>query len=403
MVQVISADKSCSQLVNQLMAWLATQADVSFSSDTSAYTQARQRLPEKALEQLVRQSGHQLDEQVELTERWQGHRVKVVDGSTVQMCDTASNQSEYPQPKSQTPGCGFPMAKIVVLFSLLTGAVLDVMIAPFTTSELGLARLLYQQLCPNDVVVADRFYGTYADLSMVQAQGAHAVFRLHQSRKSDLERGKRLGEADYLVLWHKPLKCPKAMSRQQFDPLPNSLWVRQLSYRMSQPGFRTKTVTLVTTLLDAQTYSKSSLATLYRLRWQVEVNLKHLKTTLKLEFVRCKSPEMVRKDLLVHLLSYNLLRSFMLRSAIETTIPVLQLSLQAARQLLVSFIPQLMSANDLQRDPYYDLMLVLLWEQRLPQRPNRVEPRVVKRRPKSYPRLTRPRSPVCSTPTKAVI
>jgi len=385
------------------MAWLATQADASFSSDTSAYTQARQRLPEKALEQLVRQSGRQLDEQERATERWQGHRVKVLDGSTVQMCDTVANQSEYPQPSSQTPSCGFPMAKIVVLFSLLTGAVLDVMIAPFTTSELGLARLLYQQLCPHDVVVADRFYGTYADLSMVQAQGAHAVFRLHQSRKSDLERGKRLGEADYLVLWHKPLKCPKAMSRQQFDSLPNSLWVRQLSYSVSQPGFRTKTVTLVTTLLDAQTYSKSSLAALYHLRWQVEVNLKHLKTTLKLEFVRCKSPEMVRKDLLVHLLSYNLLRSFMLKSAIETAIPILELSLQAARQLLVSFIPQLMYANDLQRDQYYDLMLVLLWEQRLPQRPNRVEPRVVKRRPKSYPRMTRPRSPICSTPTQALI
>lgn len=399
----MSADKSCSHLVNQVMAWLASQEGADFSSDTSAYTQARQRLPEKALAQLLEQSGRQLDEQIDSRLRWKGHWVKVLDGSTIQMCDTDANQAEYPQPSTQTPGCGFPMAKIVVLFSLLTGAVLAVMIAPFTTSELKLARLLYEQLCPNDVVVADRFYGTYADLSMVQERGAHAVFRAHAGRKSDLKSGKRLGEADYLVLWHRPLKCPQAMTPQQFAQLPEYLWLRQLSYQVSQAGFRTKTVTLVTTLLDAQVYAKATLADLYRLRWHAEVNLKHLKTTLKMEFVRCKSPAMVRKDLLVHLLSYNLLRSFMLESAVETAIPVLQLSLQAARQLLLSFMPQLIHANHTQRCQYYDLMLVLLWEQRLPQRPNRVEPRVVKRRPKSYRRMTRPRSPIRSTPTQAAV
>lgn len=179
--------------------------------------------------------------------------------------------------------------------------------------------------------------------------------------------------------------------------------MRQLSYQVTQAGFRTKTVTLVTTLLDAQTYSRDSLAALYRLRWQAEVNLKHLKTTLKLEFVRCKSPEMVRKDLWVHCLSYNLLRAFLFDSATAMIIPTLQLSVQSARQLLLTFMPQLIHADETQRYEYYDLMLVLLWEQRLPQRPNRVEPRVVKRRPKSYPRLTRPRSPIRSTPTQAVV
>lgn len=381
------------------MAWLASQGTITISSDTSAYTQARQRLPEAGIEHLMQQSGQALE--AELTEAvlWQGHRVKMLDGTTLQMCDTAANQAEYPQPQSQAPGCGFPMVKVLVLFSLLSGAVLEVMIAPFTTSELGLARLLlYQRLSVNDVVVADRLYGTDADLSMVKAQGAHAVFRAHPSRKSDLNRSKRLGEADDLVQWQKPLKRPTAMSEQQFAQLPGVLWVRQLSYQINQPGFRTKTVTLVTTLLNAQTYSKASLAALYRLRWQAEVNLKHLKTTLKLEFVRCKSPAMVRKDIFVHCLGYNLLRSLILDSVAETAIPTLQMSMQASRQVLLTFMPQLMSAEEVQRYEYYGLIMVLLWEQRLPQRPNRVEPRVVKRRPKCYSRLTRPRSPIRSTP-----
>lgn len=399
----MSADKSCSHVVNQVMAWLASQGEIAFSSDTSAYTQARQRLPEAGVEQLMQQSGQAVE--AELTEAvlWQGHRVKILDGTTLQMCDTAVNQADYPQPKSQTPGCGFPMVKVLVLFSLLSGAVLDVMIAPFTTSELGLARKLYKRLSAKDVVVADRLYGTYADLSMVKAQGANAVFRAHSARKSDLQGGKPLGAGDCLVQWQKPLKCPKAMSQQQFAQLPEMLWVRQLSYQISPPGFRTKTVTLVTTLLDAQTYSKASLAQLYRLRWQAEVNLKHLKTTLKMEFIRCKSPAMVRKDILIHCLSYNLLRTFMLDSVAETTIPTLQFSMQSARQLLLTFMPQLMNAEETQRYEYYGLMTALLWEQRLPQRSNRVEPRVVKRRPKSYPRLTRPRSPIRSTPIQAAV
>jgi Transposase DDE domain len=386
------------------MAWLASQdSAIAFSSDTSGYTQARQRLPEAGIEQLLQLSGQALEEELSEARLWQGHRVKLLDGSTLQMCDTATNQAEYPQPSSQKPGCGFPMVKVLVMFSLLSGAVLEVMIAPFTASELGLARQLYARLCPNDVVVADRLYGTYADLSMVQAQGADAVFRLHAGRKSDLKRGKRLGEADVLVQWRKPSPRPKALTPEQFAQLPDVLQVRQLSYQIQQPGFRTKTVTLVTTLLDAKTYTKASLAELYGLRWHAEVNLKHLKTTLKLEFVRCKSPAMVRKDILVHCLSYNLLRTLMFDSVVATEIPSLQLSIQSARQLLVAFLPQLMNATEQQRDERYHLMLILLWEQRLPQRPNRVEPRAVKRRPKSYPRLTRPRVPIRSTPIQIAV
>jgi len=398
---VLSADKSCSHVVNQVMAGLVSAGEVEYSSDTSAYSQARGRLPEAALGQLVRSSGAQLEQQISPQALWQGHPVKLLDGSGISMCDTSANQEAYPQVSSQKAGCGFPIAKIVVLFSLLSGAVLGVMVDSSNTAELVMARALYKLLCPNDIVLGDRLYGTYVDLVLVQAQGAHGVFRCHQSRKCEFEQGKALGKEDHLVVWHKPSKRPKGMSQEEFAALPATLLVRQLRYQGVEPGFRTQTVILVTTLLDAQRYSKAKLAELYNLRWQAEVNLKHLKTTLKMDFLRCKSPAMVRKDLYVHLLAYNLLRALMLQSSQQNGIEPLQLSVQSARQLLLSFIPQLIHADVLQRQDRYQLILILLWEQRLPQRPHRSEPRVVKRRPKSYPRMTRPRSSYRSDQTQA--
>lgn len=381
------------------MAWLVSQGEVKISSDTSAYTQARGRLSEVALRQILAQSGAQLEGQLHPETLWQGHRVKLLDGSTVQMADTSANQTEYPQPQTQKEGCGTPIAKIVVLFSLLTGAVLGVMIAPLPRAELVMARMLYHLLAPGDVVLGDRLYGTYADLAFVQARGADGVFRAHQSRTCDFQQGQALGKDDHLVLWHKPKECPKAMSAAEFASLPEQMSVRQLRYHVQVPGFRTQTVILVTTLLDAQRYTKAKLAALYNLRWQAEVNLNHLKTTLKMEFLRCKSPTMVRKDLYMHLLAYNLLRSFMLSSSQEKGINPLHLSVQSARQLLLTFLSELIHATDQQRHERYQMMFILLWEQRLPQRTHRSEPRAVKRRPKSYLRLSRPRSSYRSNQT----
>ena len=232
------------------------------------------------------------------------------------MPDTKVNQTAYPQHSNQAPGCGFPIAKILVMFSLATGAAMGVLIDALNTSDVTLARRLYSTLRPGDVALADRAFGTYVDLVLVQSQQADVVFRRHQSRKSDFRRGKKLGIADHIVTWNKPLRRPKAMSAEEFAHLPDCVKVREVHFPIRQQGFRTKEIIVVTTLLDAKTYTKAQLAKLYQLRWEVEVDLRHVKTTLGMDELRGKTPQMVRKEIYVHLIAYNLLRTLMWEAGI---------------------------------------------------------------------------------------
>ena len=214
------------------------------------------------------------------------------------MSDTAANQAAYPQHRNQKTGCGFPIAQLVVIFSLLTGAVVSACVASFKDSEIVISRLLYGDLDPDDVMLGDQAYGSYADLALVQQQGADAVFRKHHARQTDFRRGKKLGIGDHLVVWSKPQQCPKHMSLEEFDALPSTLRVREVCLRLNRPGFRVQKIIVVTTLLNAKRYTANQLSVLYGLRWQAaEVNLRYLKTTLKMEMITAKTPSMVRKEI----------------------------------------------------------------------------------------------------------
>ncbi len=264
------------------------------------------------------------------------------------MSDTNANQQVYPQHSNQAAGCGFPIAQLVVMFSLTTGAVLDAMLATFSTSELTLARQLYQQLHAQDVVLADSAFGTYADLALVQAAGADGVFRKQHARKTDFCTGKKLGIGDHIVTWFRPAKSASALAEQDFARLPATLLVREVHLLLYRKGFRPKEIILVTTLLDSQQYSKQKLADLYDRRWQAaEVNLKHLKTTLNMEMLTAQTPQMVRKAIWVHMMAYNLLRTLMWQArptVADGKTP--QLSLQGTRQVFNQFVPLLATSTN---------------------------------------------------------
>ncbi|MBE7385105.1 MAG: IS4 family transposase [Leptolyngbya sp. SIO1E4] len=391
--QVIDADKSLSQAVKRVSTWLAVAGETLPSEDTGGYSKARKRLPFEGLPPLLARTAAALQAQLKPEHLWCGRRVKAFDGTGIQMSDTVANQQAYPQLSSQKAGCGFPIARVVVWFCVTTGAVLAAAMAPFTTSEWQLARQLYAQLSGDDVVVADSAYGTYADLAWVQAAGADGVFRKHHARHCDFRRGKKLGIGDHLVVWQRPSQCPRSMTPEVFATLPMSLAVREVHLSIQQPGFRPTQIILVTTLLDPKRYPKAKLAELYQLRWQAtEVNLRHLKTTLDMEMIAVKTPAMVRKDLWMHLLAYNLLRTLMWQASQQATGVASRLSLQGTRQQFNHFRPELTQAHGDKRHPLYQTLLLLVSTLVVPLRPHRCEPRVVKRRPKPFPRMQQPRS-----------
>ncbi len=389
--QVLDADKSCHNAVSRVIAWLSGENVELPSQDTGAYCQARQRLPEKLLQQLFTKAAQGLQNKITREHLWCGRHVKVIDGSTVSMPDTAENQKIYPQPSTQAPGCGFPIAKIGVLFSLATGAAIALVIDVLNTHDVKLARGLYEFLNSNDVLLGDRAFCSYADLVFIKKRQADAVFRKHQGRKQELRRGKIVGSHDKLVVWHKPKSCPKGLTKEEFANLPLILPVREVHYYIAIPGFRTQQVSLITTLLDAKAYSTLELVKLYEFRWDVELDLKHLKTTLGMDILRSKTPVMVRKEIYVYLLAYNLLRTLMWEAGTTYGVLPLRLSLQGTRQHLDNFIPQLLAASGNKRRRIYRILLAMIVHKTVPERPGRSEPRVRKRRPKAYPLMQQPR------------
>ncbi|MBD2511884.1 IS4 family transposase [Nostoc muscorum FACHB-395] len=389
--QVLDADKSCHNAVSKVIAYLAGLEVEIPSTDTSGYCQARSRLPEILLQKLFQQSGQNLEQKVTPEYLWCGRNVKVIDGSTVSMPDTLENQKAYPQPSTQASGCGFPIAKIGVVFSLATGAAIALCIDILNTHDIKLARNLYKFLNPLDILLGDRAFCAYADLISIKNLNCDAVFRKHQARKTTMRKGKIIGSSDKLVTWYKPKRCPQGLSKDEFDVLPSTITVREIYYYIVIPGFRTERVSLITTLLDTITYSTLEIVGLYGKRWDVELDLRHLKTTLGMDVLRCKTPSMVRKEIYVYLLAYNLLRSLMWSAGTSYGTPPLRLSLQGTRHHLDNFIPELLAAASYKRLQIYRTLLKVIAHKAVPDRPARNEPRVRKRRPKAYPLMTKPR------------
>ena len=394
--QVLSADHSCRAAVARLIAHRISRGQCPCSAETGAYCQARKRLPEEFFSNVARQTGRALDKGVDPRCLWKRRRVYVYDGSSVSMPDTPENQLAYPQPDTQKPGLGFPLARIAAIFSLACGAVLDVGICRYAgkgQSELGMLRTLWNLFRPGDVMLADRLMCTWTEMVMLKQRGVDCVCRLTSHRKADFRRGKCLGKDDHIVKWLKPTK-PRSIDRKTYDALPEFLMIRECRVRVEQPGFRVKTLIVATTLLDADEFTKDDLAQLYRARWNAELDLRSLKQTLQMDVLRCKTPELVRKELWTHILAYNLIRTIMAQAATKHGIEPRSISFKGAVQTLEAFQPAIAlqgEHNSAFRKILYEHLLDAIATHRVADRPDRYEPRLRKRRPKHYGFLRKPR------------
>ncbi len=396
--QVLSADHSCRAAVARLIAHRIGQGQSPCSSETGAYCQARKRLPEKFYSSVVCQTGRTLEASVDQNWLWKNRHVHMFDGSTVSMPDTPKNQKAYPQLYNQAVGVGFPIARIAAIISLTCGAVLDLAICRYAgkgQGEISLLRRMWGLFRQGDVLLTDCLMCTWTELVMLQQRGVDSVTRLNRAtRKADFRRGKRLGKDDHIVRWRKPRR-PRSIDRKTYDSLPEFLTVREVRVRVEQPGFRTKTLVVVTTLLDPEEFTKSDLAELYRARWNNELDLRSIKITLQMDILRCKTPEMVRKEIWTHLLAYNLIRTVIAQAANKHDILPRSISFKGALQTLEAFQP-LIDFQEYRgssfRSDVYQQVLDSLVVHRVADRPDRFEPRKRKRRPKKYPNLIKSRN-----------
>jgi len=393
--QVLYAGSSCRDAVALGLAQQAAgDAMPQVSVDPTAYCQARKRLPLAVLQEGLRVIGQRLAQQVGQAGRWCGRRAWLVDGTTCSMPDTPDLQKAFGQPDGQAEGCGFPVAKIVAMFCWASGAVLEAAIGPCALSELWLWRSLWHLLSAGDVVVADRFYCTFADLAGLKARRCDGVFRLHHQRSADFRQGKPLGKNDRLVTWLRPTyqSRPRGMNRRQWQALPETLTIRLLRFTVDIPGFRCRSIVVATSLLDPLAYSAEQIAALYRDRWLIELRFRDIKITLGMDVLRGKSADVVRKEIHMHLLAYNLIRCLMWQAACDHGRNLHRLSFAGTISYLHAVGPFLWLLRGTDKARYLQ-QLLLQWIARdpNPDRPNRIEPRAVKRRPKKYSRLIQPR------------
>jgi len=389
--QCLSPDHSCRDAVARLLAWRLACGLKPCSADTGAYCTARGGLPEEALHGLVRETGREIEDESPQTWLWHGRKVRVVDGSTLTMPDTDENQAAYPQQKTQKPGCGFPIARILVVFSLSLGTVLEAAIGKYygkQTGENSLFRTLYGALEEGDIILADRYFSGWSDIALPLGRGIDIVVRKHQHRRTDFRSGERLGKDDHLVSWSKPVR-PKWMSVAQYRELPDELTLREVRIRVSQKGFRTQSLVVVTTLLDAEAYPPEEIALLYRRRWQAELYLRSLKIVLQMDHLRCKTPERVRNEFFTHLLGYNLIRGVMAAAAFQSGKSPWEISFKGTLQTLGQFLPILLSK--VSSEAWCEALLTAVATHNVGDRPDRFEPRLRKRRPKPYKHLREPR------------
>jgi hypothetical protein len=396
--QVLSADHSCRAAVARLMAHRLSRGQRPCSAETGAYCQARQRLPETFFADVACSVGRSLDARAERDWLWKGRRVYLFDGTTVTMPDTPENQKAYPQVYNQKPGLGFPIARIGALISLACGAVVNLGFCQYAgkgQGEVSLLRRLWDVLRPGDVLLGDRLMANWASIVLLGERGVDMVSRLNKAhRRADFRRGQRLGADDHLVRWAKPTSI-RSLDREAYHARPEFVTVRETRIPVLQPGFRTREIVVVTTLLDPRQTTKDDLATLYRARWNNELDLRSIKSTMQMRELRCKTPELVHKEVWTHILAYNLIRTVMAQAAARHGVAPRAISFKGAMQTLEAFQPLLdfSAAQDAtERLRLYHDLLAAIATHRVGDRPDRYEPRVKKRRRNHYGWLTKPRA-----------
>lgn len=384
---------ACASAVADIATYMLQTGQRPPCGDTGDYCRARAKLSLPALRRLVLASGRQMEEAADPCWLWKGLHAKLVDGFTFTLPDTPENQKAFPQLRSQPPGVGFPIARACTVMSLATACVCDVAIGPYEGKETGENALLREMLeifDENDVVVFDRYYCSFMMLALLSLRGVPVCARVHQRRRSDFRRGRRLGKGDHLITWTRPARAPW-MSQEQYDQIPETLVLRELQFHVTVPGRRTETLTVITTLTDPQAYSKEDIAALYGFRWNVELDILQIKQTLHLDHVRCKTPEMVRRELWVTLLAYNLIRKVIATSAAVHGKAPRHLGFTLACQTVLASWMLFSTGSCSDARAMHATMLLYIAANEVADRPGRIEPRVLKRRRHRYPLMRRPR------------
>jgi hypothetical protein len=390
--QLLKPKTACREVVRQVQALFRLKNLGPVKAGTSAYCQARHRLPRERLARILTATAATADRRAGAGGGLAGRPVKVVDGSSTQLPDTAENQARYPQPSEQKPGCGFPVLKFLLLFSLNSGAVLSVVTAGLRNHDLRLLRRLQGELKKGDILLGDRAYGEYTTLASWPGLGVDVLARLHQKRKVDFRQARRLAKNDGLFLWRKGYQQSNVLSRRQWAQLPAQITVRLIRFTATIRGHRARRITLVTTLLDPVLYPAEQLIGLYARRWRLELCLRDLKTAMGMEQLRCESPAMAEKELLTYLIGHNLIRCLMAEAVARFQGELERISFKGTVDAARQYSTALLQARSRQmRAQLWEDFLLNLLRDRVPRRPNRSEPRAVKRRPKPFPLLTKPR------------
>lgn len=395
--QVLNPDAACREAVAQLQAEAHLQRWRPVKSNTSAYCLARQRLPNELLERLQRHTARLAETRVQAGQLWMGRTVKIVDGTTFSMPDTPANQRSYPQSSQQRPGCGFPLVRAVTVLSLASGAVLDCATGSLHAHEKHLFNALRHEFKPGEVIVADRGFCSYVQIALMQAAGVDVVYRLQQGRPGSGKRSKlqplaNLGRNDWLTEWKKSPEKPAYLNQNDWERIPALMQVRVVGVRVRARNARTKRLTLVTTLLDCKRYPAEQIAALFADRWRIESSFRELKTFMRMEVLRCCSPEMITKEIWMHLIAFNLIRLLMQEAATQNHVPLERLSHKGSVDVFRQYATML-GAKRSHRDTeklFIELLRAISAEI-VPFRPDRREPRAVKRRPKPYALLNQPR------------
>lgn len=395
LAQTLAPQTSCRDIVRKVQAWwLLRDSNASAgSASTCAYTKARQRLDPEAIRPIARHLVERLESRVVQSQLWRSRRVRVVDGTTVSMPDTGANQKAYPQSSGQKPGCGFPLMRVVGLFSLASGALLGYVKSSIHVHESMLFGRLMDLLEKGDIALADRAFGTFHAFHRMSAAGVDALMRLNGVRKVDFRTGVKLGANDRLITWKKPAQRPKSCTQEDYNALPATMTLRHVKIVASARGHRTQTVVLVTTLLDPVAYPIKALGELYFQRWSVELHFREIKITLGMDVLRCQSPDMVEKEVMMHAISYNLVRALMQQAAINHHVDLTRISFKGTADTLRHWSTSLegLRGKPRKQKALLHAMLELIAKDLVPLRPGREEPRARKRRPKNYHLLTKQR------------
>jgi hypothetical protein len=392
--QVLSSDHSCRDAVCRLLAWRLSQGKSPCSIETASYCDARQELPLGLITKLTCDIGREAHQTADVSWKWKGRDVKVVDGTTATMPDTPENQAAFPRRRNQANGVGFPIARIVAVLSMAVGAALNLAIAPMRgkkTGETTLFRTIYQAFAPGDIALGDCLFASYRGIAELRKLNVDCLFRQHATRNTDFRRGRWLAVDDHIVVWKRPQFDRQRFERSEWEALPEEMLVREIRYQVTQSGFRTSEVILVTTLLDPTEYSREELSELYRMRWNAELDLRSIKTSMQMFHLRCKTPKMVEKEIWTHFLGYNLIRQTIAEAAHANAILPRQISFKGAVQAVNAFAPYFPLLRT-QRELLWPQLLHAISTQRVGDRPDRIEPRKLKFRKGKYPLMTLPRN-----------